>query len=79
MTLDQLLIFVALGAYVAGSIALITYFLSRSSVMRTAGIVLAVTGCVAQFAELGVRWATTGSGRSPISTDRSRSLQRWAF
>ncbi len=60
MSLDQILILVALGAYVAGSIALITYFLSRNAAVRTAGAALAVIGCATQFAELGVRWATSG-------------------
>ena len=60
MQLDQLLLALALAAYVTGALVLIAYFLSRSELMRRIGMPLAILGCVAQFAELGTRWAVSG-------------------
>ncbi|MBV8074491.1 MAG: c-type cytochrome biogenesis protein CcsB [Candidatus Eremiobacteraeota bacterium] len=60
MQLDQILLAVALAGYVAGALALIAYFLSRSEALARVGIPLAIAGCIAQFAELGTRWAVSG-------------------
>jgi cytochrome c-type biogenesis protein CcsB len=58
--LDQTLLVIGISAYVTGTLVLIGYFLSRSSLLRQIGIPLAAIGCVAQFAELGARWNMTG-------------------
>jgi len=60
MQLDQILLAVAIAAYVTGALVLIAYFLSRSELMLRIGTPLAIVGCVAQFAELGTRWAISG-------------------
>jgi len=60
MQLDQILLAIAIAAYVTGTLVLLTYFLSRSELMLRIGAPLAIVGCVAQFAELGARWATSG-------------------
>jgi cytochrome c-type biogenesis protein CcsB len=56
---DELLVAVALAAYALGALALIAYFFSRVQWLRDVGIPLAIVGCVAQFAQLGVRWELT--------------------
>jgi cytochrome c-type biogenesis protein CcsB len=58
--LDQLLLVVGISAYVTGTLVLIGYFLSRSTLLKNIGIPLAAIGCIAQFAELGARWNMTG-------------------
>ena len=58
--LDHSLLGVGIAAYVTGTLVLLAYFLTRSTVMKTIGIPLAIVGCVAQFAELGARWNMTG-------------------
>jgi len=60
MQLDQVLLAVAIAAYVTGALVLLAYFLSRSDLMLRIGMPLAIVGCVAQFAELGTRWAISG-------------------
>src|SRR5579872_997224 len=60
MQLDQILLAIAIAAYVTGALVLIAYFLSRSELMLRIGTPLAIVGCVAQFAELGTRWAISG-------------------
>src|SRR5579875_3276403 len=60
MNIDELLLIVALAAYITGTIVFIGYFLSRSSLMRSIGIPLAAIGCAAQFGELGARWVISG-------------------
>lgn len=60
MQLDQILLAIAIAAYVTGALVLIAYFLSRSELMQRIGMPLAILGCVAQFAELGTRWAISG-------------------
>src|SRR5579872_5319937 len=60
MQLDQILLSVALAAYVTGALVLIGYFLTRNELLRRVGAPLAIAGCVAQFAELGARWAISG-------------------
>jgi len=60
MQLDQILLATAIAAYVTGTLVLLAYFLSRNEIMLRIGAPLAVVGCVAQFAELGARWAISG-------------------
>ncbi|MGB6521020.1 MAG: cytochrome c biogenesis protein CcsA, partial [Candidatus Cybelea sp.] len=57
---DEILIGVALGAYTLGALALIIYFFSQEQWFARAGIPLAILGCLAQFAQLAVRFETTG-------------------
>jgi cytochrome c-type biogenesis protein CcsB len=59
-TLDQTLLVVGIAAYVTGAFVLLAHFLFRNPQLRTIGIPLAITGAVAQFAELGARWWMTG-------------------
>lgn len=56
---DEILVAVALCAYALGALALLTYFFSRAQWLRDVGIPLAILGCVAQFAQLGVRFELT--------------------
>ncbi|HEY6486133.1 MAG TPA: c-type cytochrome biogenesis protein CcsB [Candidatus Cybelea sp.] len=56
---DEILIGIALGAYVLGALALILYFFSQEPWFARLGIPLAIVGCVAQFAQLAVRFETT--------------------
>jgi len=58
--LDQILLVIGISAYVTGTLVLIGYFLSRSTLLKQIGMPLAVIGCIAQFAELGARWNMTG-------------------
>lgn len=60
MQIDQLLLALAIAAYVTGALVLLAYFLSRSELMLRIGVPLACLGCVAQFAELGARWWISG-------------------
>jgi cytochrome c-type biogenesis protein CcsB len=60
MQLDQILLATAIAAYVTGTLVLLAYFLSRNEMMLRIGAPLAIIGCVAQFAELGARWAISG-------------------
>ncbi|MBV9699827.1 MAG: c-type cytochrome biogenesis protein CcsB [Candidatus Eremiobacteraeota bacterium] len=59
MPLDELLIAVALCAYVLGALALLAYFFVRTPWLRDVGIPLAVLGCIAQFAQLIARFELT--------------------
>ncbi len=58
--LDQTLLIIGISAYVTGTLVLIGYFLSRSTLLKNIGMPLAAIGCIAQFAELGARWNMTG-------------------
>jgi cytochrome c-type biogenesis protein CcsB len=60
MPLDEVLMIIALGAYVIGGLALIVYFFSREEWLAHLGIPLAIAGCVAQFAQLVARFEITG-------------------
>ncbi len=51
---------VAIASYVVGGIALLIYFFSREAWLRNLGAPLAIVGCVAQFAQLVVRFELTG-------------------
>jgi len=57
--LDESLIAVALAAYTLGALALLVYFFSRADWLRDVGIPLAMLGCLAQFAQLIVRYEST--------------------
>jgi cytochrome c-type biogenesis protein CcsB len=60
MPLDEVLMVTALGSYVLAAIALLVYFFSREEWLRLFGAPLAILGCCAQFAQLIVRFETTG-------------------
>jgi cytochrome c-type biogenesis protein CcsB len=55
MNTDQILIVIAISAYIASALALFTYFLSRENVAKLVGIPFAFLGCITQFVELGYR------------------------
>ncbi len=57
---DELLMMIAIVSYVVGALMLLVYFFSREQWLRNVGAPLAVVGCVAQFAQLVVRYALTG-------------------
>ncbi len=57
---DELLLIVAIACYIFGALALFAYFFSREAWLRNLGVPLAIVGCVAQFAQLFVRWELTG-------------------
>ncbi len=59
MPLDEVLMIIAIGAYVAGALALLVYFFSRSEWLRHLAIPLAIAGCVAQFGQLLARYEIT--------------------
>ncbi len=59
MPLDEVLMIIALGAYVISALALLVYFFSRDEWLRHLGIPLAIAGCVAQFAQLIARYEIT--------------------
>jgi len=59
MPLDEVLMIIALGAYVVGALALLAYFFSREEWLKHLGIPLAIAGCVAQFAQLVSRYEIT--------------------
>lgn len=57
---DELLMIVAVACYIVGALALLVYFFSRETWLRNLGAPLAIVGCVAQFAQLIVRYEITG-------------------
>lgn len=57
---DELLMIVAIASYVVGGLALLVYFFSREVWLRNLGAPLAIVGCLAQFAQLIVRYEITG-------------------
>jgi cytochrome c-type biogenesis protein CcsB len=59
MSLDELLIAIALAAYALGAVALLAYFFTRQPWLRDVGAPLAIFGCVAQFAQLVARFELT--------------------
>ncbi len=59
MPLDEVLMIVALGAYVVGALALLVYFFSREEWLLHLGAPLAIAGCVAQIAQLVARYEIT--------------------
>ena len=60
LQVDELLLIVAIACYIFGALALLAYFFSREAWLRNLGVPLAIVGCVAQFAQLFVRWELTG-------------------
>lgn len=60
MPLDEVLMIIALGAYVVGALALLVYFFSREEWLVHLGIPLAIAGCAAQFAQMIARFEITG-------------------
>jgi cytochrome c-type biogenesis protein CcsB len=59
MSLDEVLMILALCSYGVGAVVLVLYFFTREDWLRNFGAALAVAGCVAQFAQLGARYAET--------------------
>ena len=57
---DELLMIVSIACYTLGALALLVYFFSRETWLRNLGAPLAVVGCVAQFAQLILRYELTG-------------------
>jgi cytochrome c-type biogenesis protein CcsB len=57
---DELLMIVAIASYIFGALALLVYFFSREDWLRNLGAPLAIVGCIAQFAQLIVRYEITG-------------------
>ncbi|MBV8489613.1 MAG: c-type cytochrome biogenesis protein CcsB [Candidatus Eremiobacteraeota bacterium] len=60
MSLDQVLLSVAIASYVLAALALLVYFFSREDWLRNFGAPLAILGCAAQFAQLVARYEITG-------------------
>ncbi|MFN2448201.1 MAG: c-type cytochrome biogenesis protein CcsB [Candidatus Baltobacteraceae bacterium] len=59
LPLDGVLLIVAIGAYVVSALALAVYFFSREAWLKHFGAPLAIVGCLAQFAQLIVRFELT--------------------
>ena len=59
MSTDQLLIIIAISAYIMSTLALFTYFLSRDRLPKLVGIPFAFLGCAVQFFELVYRYQTS--------------------
>jgi cytochrome c-type biogenesis protein CcsB len=56
---DQILIVIAISAYIMSTLALFTYFLSRERLPKLIGIPFAFLGCAVQFFELGYRYQSS--------------------
>jgi cytochrome c-type biogenesis protein CcsB len=59
MNTDQVLIVIAISAYIMSTLALFTYFLSRERLPKLIGIPFAFVGCAVQFVELVYRYQTS--------------------
>jgi cytochrome c-type biogenesis protein CcsB len=59
MTADQVLILIAITSYIIGTLAFLSYLLSREPMAARIGIPFAVAGCVVQFAELVYRYVSS--------------------
>lgn len=59
MSTDQLLIVIAISAYIMSTLAFFTYFLSRDRLPKLIGIPFAFIGCGVQFFELVYRFQTS--------------------
>jgi cytochrome c-type biogenesis protein CcsB len=59
MNPDQLLIVIAISAYIMGTLALFTFLLSRDRLPKLIGIPFAFIGCGVQFFELAYRYQTS--------------------
>lgn len=60
MTLEHFFLVSALTAYTVGTVVLLVYFFNANTWLRNWGAILAATGCLAQFCELGARWMVSG-------------------
>ena len=60
MSLDQVLMVIALSTYIVAALLLLLYFFSRDAWQRNLAIPLVVAGCVSQFAQLVARYELTG-------------------
>ena len=60
MSLDGVLMIIALFSYMIGALALVAYFFTRSEWLKLLGAPLAVAGCLAQFGQLIARYTETG-------------------
>ncbi len=59
LSLDALLMALALCAYAVGAVVLVAYFLTREEWLRNVGATLAIAGCAAQFTQLVARYELT--------------------
>jgi cytochrome c-type biogenesis protein CcsB len=59
MPLDEVLMIIALGAYIVSALSLLVYFFSRDEWLAHLGIPLAIAGLVAQVAQLVARFEIT--------------------
>ena len=59
MNLDQILVVIAISAYIMRTLALFTYFLSRERLPKLVGIPFAFLGCAVQFFELVYRYESS--------------------
>ncbi len=59
MPLDEVLMIIALGAYVVSALSLLVYFFSRDEWLKHLGVPLAIAGLVAQIAQLASRFEIT--------------------
>jgi cytochrome c-type biogenesis protein CcsB len=59
MPLDEVLMIIALGAYVVSALALLVYFFSHDEWLKHLGIPLAIAGVAAQVAQLVARFEIT--------------------
>src|SRR5579872_3035349 len=59
VSVDELLMIIALACYAFAAIVLLAYFFSREAWLRNLGAPLAIAGCVAQFTQLVARFELT--------------------
>ncbi len=59
ISVDELMMIVALACYTLGALALLMFFFTREDWLRNLGAPLAIAGCVTQFAQLIVRYELT--------------------
>jgi cytochrome c-type biogenesis protein CcsB len=59
MNTDQILIVVAISAYIVSTLAFLNYLLSGVEISKRIGIPFAALGCAVQFSELVYRWQTS--------------------
>ncbi|MHB8140243.1 MAG: c-type cytochrome biogenesis protein CcsB [Vulcanimicrobiaceae bacterium] len=60
MTLDAVLMVIALASYAVAALALLAYFFSREDWLRNLGASLAIAGCISQFVQFVARYELTG-------------------
>ena len=59
ISVDELMMIIALACYTLGALALLMYFFTREEWLRNFGAPLAIAGCITQFAQLVVRYELT--------------------